>query len=196
MNETSCWRLGLVRLAVAAWLMTACQSDPKPDLSGEKDMQELTQMVLSGRPKASSLAKEIGAEANPELIKLAGHDDADVRRVALYCLRETGGLDAAECMAGALLDKNAQVRAAALKGLYAWPEPGVYAKALHAFDRSDVPYTRQQIALILGLISQAATAEDLMASLIRQHRMCNLILSERTAWRDWAISKATMMSSG
>jgi len=161
MNKKRYWRTGLIGLTVAAWLITACQPDPKPGLSGDKDMQELIEMVLNKRPKASSLAKGIGPEANPELIKLASHDDPDVRRVAMYCLRETGGLDAAKSMAGALLDKNAQVRGAALQGLYANPEPGAYSQALDAFDRSDVPYTRQQIALILGLMGQTSARGEL-----------------------------------
>lgn len=161
MNKNRYWRTGLIGLIVAAWLMTACQPDSKPGLSGDKDMQELIEMVLNKRPKASSLAKGIGPEANPELIKLAGHEDADVRRVAMYCLRETGGLDAAKSMAGALLDKNSQVRAAALKGLYVRPEPGVYSQVLDAFDRSDAPPTRQQIALIIGLMGQASARADL-----------------------------------
>ena len=161
MSKTSHWRPGLIGLVMAAWLITACQSDPKPGLSGDKDMQELIEMVLNKRPKASSLAAKIGPEANPELIKLAGHDDPDVRRVALYCLRETGGLDAAQSMATALLDKNAQVRAAALKGLYVRPEKGAYVQTLAAFDRSDDSYTRQQIALIVGLMGQPSAKDDL-----------------------------------
>ncbi len=161
MNRNRYWRTGLIGLAVAAWLITACQPDPKPGLSGDKDMQELIEMVLNKRPKASTLAKGIGPEANPELIKLAGHEDADVRRVAMYCLRETGGPDAAKSMAGALLDKNSQVRAAALKGLKTKPEPGAYSQVLNAFDSSDAPYTRQQIALIIGLMGQVSARADL-----------------------------------
>ena len=167
MNKKRYWRTGLIGLTVVAWLMTACQPEQKPGLSGDRDMQELIEMVLNKRPKASSIAKDIGPKANPELIRLAGHDDPDVRRIAMYCLRETGGPDAAKAMAGALLDKNTQVRGAALQGLYARPEPGVYSQALDAFDRSEVPYTRQQIALIIGIMGHPRAKDELKSRLAK-----------------------------
>ena len=156
---------GIIALIVLLQFPAACRSDRKPGRSGDRDMQELTEMVLNKRAKASSLAREIGVGANPELIALAGNDDPDVRRIALNCLRETGGTDAAECMTNALSDNNSQVRAAALKGLYKHPDTAVFSKAIAAFDKSEAAYTRQQIALIIGLMGHPEAREALKTRL-------------------------------
>lgn len=116
----------------------------------EVNMQALIESVLNKDPAATLLAREVGPSANPQLQKLAGNPDAKVRRIALYCLSETGGPDAAETFVEALSDDNSQVRGAALEGLFSHPDPVVYEALSRTFDTSTDPYVRQQIPMIIA----------------------------------------------
>lgn len=124
-------------------------------------MQELIQRVLEKDTDAITLAKQVGAGANPELRKLAKHADAEVREIALYCLDATGGPGAVETFVESLLDNNAQVRAAGLEGLEHHPDPTVYPALLQTYDKSRDSSVRQQIALIIGRMSRGVDVKDL-----------------------------------
>ena len=100
-------------ILAGALLMQNCQAQ-----EAHKKMPDLVQQVLEKEPAATLTAKEIGPSANTELIKLTRNDDAKVRRIAVYCLEETGGADAAVAFARLTLDDDSQVRAAALDGLF------------------------------------------------------------------------------
>jgi hypothetical protein len=122
-------------------------------------MQNLIQQVLDKQPAAALTARQIGPSANAELIKLTRNDDAKVRRVALYCLDETGGADAAITFARMTLDDDSQVRGAALQGLIHHKDAAMPATLLDAFDQSPNAYVRQQLMLVAGKLPGLATAE-------------------------------------
>jgi HEAT repeats len=122
-------------------------------------MQNLIQQVLDKQPAAALTARQIGPSANAELIKLTRNDDAKVRRVALYCLDETGGADAAITFVRMTLDDDSQVRGAALQGLIHHQDAAVPATLLDAFDQSPNAYVRQQLMLVAGKLPGVATAE-------------------------------------
>jgi HEAT repeat protein len=124
------------------------------------DRRMLRETILKKDPAAALLAREAGPSANPEIIELTKHQDAKVRRIALYCLDETGGADAARAMAAALKDDDPQVRGAALKGLIHRPDPVVYEALLRVYPGAD-KVVRQQIPLILGKMGGRANPADL-----------------------------------
>lgn len=117
---------------------------------GGARVDDLIKMVLDKQPAAALIAKKLGPGANKELIKLTANEDAKVRLIAIYCLQETGGTDAAWAFARLVLDEDPQVRGAALNGLMQHPDPAAGASLLNAYDGSPDPYARQQIMLILG----------------------------------------------
>ena len=125
----------------------------------QKKMQTLVQQVLDKKPVAAQRAREIGRSANPELIKLTRNDDADVRRVAVYCLKATGGQDAAIVLARLTLDPDVQVRSAALEALSIHSAEAVPSTLLRAFDQSPQPWVRQQLMLIAARVPGVSTAE-------------------------------------
>lgn len=123
-------------------------------------MENLVRSVLRKDPASTLEAKKIGPAANRELVRLAGNADAKVRRIALYCLAETGGREAAAAFAEALLDPDAQVRGAALGGLrrrYQEASPG---PLLQVYDRCQDSYARQQIMLVLARIERGVDAQQ------------------------------------
>lgn len=124
-------------------------SRPNPEPMGS-NMENLIQSVLNKDPAAAMQARKIGPSANQELARLARHADAKVRRIALYCLDETGGSIAARAFAEAVLDEDSQVRGAALRGLnhhYGQASP---ADLLRAYDLSQDPYARQKLMLVIA----------------------------------------------
>ena len=125
----------------------------------QKKMQNLIQQVLDKKPAAALRAREIGPSANPELIKLTRNDDAGVRRVAIYCLKATGGQDAAMAFARLTLDQNVQVRSAALEALSLRSNDVVPHTLLQAFDQSQHPWVRQQLMLVAAKVPGVSTAE-------------------------------------
>ena len=128
-------------------------------------MDELLQSVLNKDPEASLLARQIGPSANPELIELTQHEDSKVRRIALYCLNETGGADAAMAMAASLLDDEPQVQSAALKGLINHPDPVVYQLLLKNYAKIRDPLIRREVPLILGRMEGKVQKSDLKEKL-------------------------------
>ena len=141
-------------ILVAALLLQNCQAQ-----EAHKKMPDLVQQVLEKEPAATLTAKQIGPSANIELIKLTRNDDPKVRRIAVYCLEETGGADAAVAFARLTLDDDSQVRAAALHGLIRHQADAVPFTLLNAFDQTPHPYVRQQLMLIAGKVPGVATAE-------------------------------------
>jgi hypothetical protein len=139
---------------VMALAMLNCQAQ-----ESQKKMQNLIEQVLEKKPAAALTAKQIGPSANLELIKLTRNDDAKVRRIAVYCLNETGGADAAVAFARLTLDDDSQVRAAALEGLARHPGDIVPQTLLEAFDQSRDAYARQQLMMIAAKVPGVSTAE-------------------------------------
>jgi HEAT repeat protein len=117
-------------------------------------MENLIQSLQSKDPAATLQAREIGPSANPTLIQFARNPDAKIRRIALYCLDETGGTDAARAFTEALLDDDSQVRGAALKGLHHHFQSASPGQLLQTYDRSPDPYARQQIMLVIARMNQ------------------------------------------
>lgn len=134
--------------------MQNCQAQ-----EARKKMQDLVRQVLDKDTAATLTARQMGSSANLELIKLTRNDDAQVRRIAVYCLEETGGADAAVAFARLTLDDDSQVRAAALSGLFRHKAEVVPVTLLNAFDQTPHPYVRQQLMLVAGKVPGVATPE-------------------------------------
>jgi HEAT repeat protein len=131
------------------------------DAGRETTMEDLVQAVLNKDPGASSLAKKLGPVANSQLIHLAQDKDAKVRRIALYCLDETGGLEAARTFVEALLDRDSQIRGAALKGLTHHYQLASKERLLEVYDASDDAYVRQQTILFVGKIEPTVDPSEI-----------------------------------
>lgn len=116
-------------------------------------MNNVIQRVLNKDPAAALDAKQAGPGINPDLLPLVHHSDAKVRRIALYCLDETGGPVATKAFLEAVLDEDSQVRSAALKGLHDHPPAGSRMELLRAYDRSPDGYVRQQLMLVAARAS-------------------------------------------
>lgn len=126
------------------------------------DLQELIQSVLNKEPASVLIAKRIGQSANAELQKLAVNEDAKVRRIALYCLNETGGPSAIKTFIDSLMDKDPQVRGTALSGINNHlPSQEYYNAIIEVYDKSDDPYVRQQVALIIGRMNVINSVQDI-----------------------------------
>jgi HEAT repeat protein len=141
-------------MLAAALLLQNCQAQ-----EAHKKMPDLVQQVLDKDSAAILTARQMGPGANVELLKLTRNDDAKVRRIAVYCLEETGGADASVAFARLTLDDDSQVRAAALSGLIRHKADVVPFTLLNAFDQSPHPYVRQQLMLVAGKVPGIATPE-------------------------------------
>ena len=122
-------------------------------------MQSLIQQILDKDPAATLTARELGRQANPELIKLTRHAEAKVRRIAVYCLDETGGPDAARTFTRLVLDEDPQVRGAALQGLSNHPGDVDAGDLLEAYDHSGDGYVRQQLMIVAVRVPQVTQFE-------------------------------------
>jgi HEAT repeat protein len=143
-----------IAFAAVALSMVDCHAQ-----EAQKKMQILIQQVLEKKPVAALRAKEIGPSANPELIKLTRNDDPGVRRVAIYCLDQTGGADASIAFTRLVLDPDSQVRAAALEGLIHHPGDVVPEMLLQSYDQSQDAYVRQQLMMVAGKVPGVSLAE-------------------------------------
>jgi len=113
-------------------------------------LEALLERVRAGDPQATLLARDAGVGAAPGLRPLAAHADADVRRIALYCLRETGGPEARAAFLAGLLDGERPVRAAAVAGLDRHFEPSLAPALIETYDAASDPFVKERIALLLG----------------------------------------------
>jgi HEAT repeat protein len=119
-------------------------------------IDELVKQVQNREPRAALLAAQIGPAANPRLLALLADPTPKVRRVALYCLKETGGADAVRAFVASLADVDAQVRAAAMDGLdarHAEADPGLATALLDAYDHAADAALKQPLALLLGRLA-------------------------------------------
>ena len=120
-------------------------------------MQQLIDRVMAADYAVIDGVKKTGPAAAPALDSLASNADPEVRELALVCLNEIGGVLAIGAFTRALLDPEPTVRAAAMRGLHrhiselgdAAP-PDLSTRLYNAYDRSDDPVLRQNVALILG----------------------------------------------
>ena len=147
------------------------QSSPRQGAlqGGKANVEELIKQVQAKNPAATILAKQIGRSANEQLIQQTRAGDGEVREIALLCLNETGGEDAALAFADRLNDTDSQARAAAVRGLHKYPDPATYPAVLAAFDRSNFTYVRQQIPLIIGRMAHGTHIKDLRERLLNEH---------------------------
>ncbi len=129
---------------------------------GDQDKMEiLKQKVLKKEQRAVNMAEEMGKTAIPVLKPLAKDADADVRKLALNCLRYTGGgEDINEIFIEALKDDSPNVNAEAARGLQHASDPSIYAPLLEVYDDVSNPERRRDIALMLGKID-GAKVDDL-----------------------------------
>gem|GEM_PF-3081477 len=112
-------------------------------------MQDLEKKVLAKDPAAVDLAKSVGASATPRLIELASNADAGVRRIAVNCIRRTGGPAAPGAFLNAAKDENSQVRGSAMAGLKACPDPLPFMPLLEIFNSMEDPDQRCEMCFIL-----------------------------------------------
>ena len=124
-------------------------------------MQVLKQQIQAKDPGASVRAKQLGRSANPMLLELAKDPDADVRRITMYCLKETGGPEAVKAFLAALVDEEPQVAAAAVDGLNKLFDPIVAPQLLQTYDKVFDGVVRFEIALLLGRMDKAVDLKEL-----------------------------------
>jgi HEAT repeat protein len=116
-------------------------------------VQTIVQGVLNKDYAVQTLARGAGAAPVPELVRLLGDPDAEIRELAVYCLGETGDPSAANGLAGAALDADPQVAMAAAKALRSVAGAPHSRTLLQAFDRAAEPMVRRELALVLGRIA-------------------------------------------
>ena len=120
-------------------------------------MQQLIDRVMAADYTVIDGVKKTGPAAAPALDSLSSNADPEVRELALVCLNEIGGVLAIDSFTRALLDPEPMVRAAAMRGLHrhisdlgAAARPHLSMRLYNAYDKSDDPVLRQNVALILG----------------------------------------------
>lgn len=113
-------------------------------------METLKQQILAKDPGASLRAKQLGRPANPMLLELMKDPDADVRRVTLYCLKETGGPETAKQFVASLTDEDPQVAGVAVDGANKMYDPAFVPQYLQAYDQAPEGFIRGEIALLAG----------------------------------------------
>lgn len=112
-------------------------------------MQDLEKKVLAKDPAAVDVAKKVGPSASPRLIELAGNSDAGVRRIALNCLRRTGGPGSDDAFLKAAKDENSQVRGSAIAGLKEAKDPLPYMPLLDVIASIDDADHKCELTFIL-----------------------------------------------
>jgi HEAT repeat protein len=125
-------------------------------------METLKQQILAKDPGASLRARQLGRAANPLLLDLAKNPDADVRRITLYCLKETGSPESAKQFLASLGDEDVQVAGVAVDGLNKMVDPSFAPQFLLAYDKAGDGFIRGEIALLLGRADKAADPKELL----------------------------------
>jgi HEAT repeat protein len=123
--------------------------------SGQNLAHSIMQGVLNKDYGVQLLAKGAGAFPVHELEALARNPDAEIRLLAVHCLRETGDPSAATGLVEAVFDPHMQVAMAAARALHTIAGPDVVARLLAAFDQSIYPAVRREAALVLGPIADS-----------------------------------------
>lgn len=127
------------------------------------DLQALVLRVQNKDYAAQNDAKNAGAAAVAELVKLLQDPDEEVRLLAVHCLVATGDPGAATGLAWALFDADDQVAMAAAKGLHAVATPAQAKALLRAYDRAGEPLVKREAALVLGRIATDADVPEMKA---------------------------------
>ncbi len=124
-------------------------------------MDALLQLIRDTDYSAILKAREVRITAVADLQILARDEDAEVRELALRCLIESSNPEIPLILAEALFDEDVQVQAVALKGLHRRPDPSVRPALMQVLYRSEDPYVKQQVALIIGRMGAAAHPDEL-----------------------------------
>ncbi len=125
----------------------------------------LAEMLVAHRvPRglAGSALLELGVAAVPELHRIAGHDDAPVRSIAITVLGLAGDSGDAGLAIEALRDPAADVRAAAARALGRIGTPAA-EPALRAALDDGVHFVRAEAAASLGTINARPALPQLLA---------------------------------
>ncbi len=125
-------------------------------------METLKQQIMAKDPGASLRAAQLGRAANPLLLELVKNPDEDVRRITLYCLKETGGPEAAKAFLAALSDEDPQVAGVAVDGVNRMFDPAFIPQILQAYDKAGDGLVRGDIALLAGRGDKATDPKELL----------------------------------
>lgn len=131
---------------------------PRPK-EEQSNMNILINKVLEKDPSATLVARQAGSSASSSLIPLTENSDPIVREIALRCLNESGGPGIAKVFAKALFDEAPTTRMAALAGLQRHYESSAYPQVLAAYDKSEDPSLRQQLALLIGKVPEGQPSD-------------------------------------
>lgn len=115
-------------------------------------MSTLVELVRAKDYTACLAVREEGAAAVPALLGFANDRDPEVRELALHCLDEIGGPEAERAFCVGLLDRDAQVRSAAMKGAGHHCTTASVEALNHAYEQSPEPVVRENVMLILGAL--------------------------------------------
>ena len=127
------------------------EQSPEPARKGP-EMDALREKVLDGKLSATAIAKGLGPSANPELLPLATNPTPRVRQIALACLAETGGPDAARALArgDARPRQHGAHRGAFRACAGSTPDPAALPDMMSALDKGTDGIAKQQVALAVG----------------------------------------------
>ena len=120
------------------------------------DVQLIVQGVKKRDYTVQDLAAKAGATAVPALTELLADADARVRKLAVYCLRETNDASAARPLISATLDVDVQVAMTAAQALLLLASSALAPEVQRAFDRSTKPDVQRQLGLVLARIADPA----------------------------------------
>lgn len=116
------------------------------------DTDVLAQKLAAGLPSAITLARSLGPAARPIAHAVLGSPDAQVRTIAVHCLRAAGDPSDLPAIASMLRDPSADVRGAATVAIRELHRgaAGHGALILESFDAMPTPALRSELALALG----------------------------------------------
>jgi HEAT repeat protein len=117
-------------------------------------VQSIVAGVLAKDYAVQLRARGAGPGPVPELARLLGDPDPEVRLLAAYCLAETGDPSAGPALSSGIVDDDAQVAMASAKGLHAVASPPLAPSLVASLDRVHEPMVRREVALVLERIAQ------------------------------------------
>lgn len=115
-------------------------------------MPTLVELVRAKDYTACLAVRGEGPAAVPALLGFANDRDSEVRELALHCLDEVGGPGAERAFCVGLLDRDAQVRSAAMKGAGHHCTNDSIEALNHAYEQSPEAVVRENVMLILGAL--------------------------------------------